>query len=129
MAKKRKQIKSTRRKQIKSTKRKWTKEEDFLLKKNVNIYQKNNIINWKQVSSKVPNRNLKQCNERWHNHLDSAVNKGKFSNEEIITIIEKQKEFGNKWKKIADCLKDRVDLDVKNYWYSHIKKNKHLYKR
>jgi len=117
-----------RSKQRKSTKRKWTKDEDLLLKKNVNLYQKNSIINWKKVSSKIPNRNQKQCNHRWHSQLDPDINKGKFSTKEIITIIEKQEKFGNRWKKIADFLKNRVDLDVKNYWNSHIKKNKHLYK-
>lgn len=46
----------------------------------------------------------------------------KFSAEEESVVIELQKQFGNKWAKIAACLEGRTDNDVKNFWSSRRKR-------
>ena len=50
----------------------WSKEEDEL------IYELVNEIgpkNWTEIAKHLPNRQGKQCRERWFNHLDPSINK------------------------------------------------------
>jgi len=47
-------------------------------------------------------RNGKQCRERWLNFLNPSIRKGKWTVQEDLLLLQKQKEFGgNKWSKIA----------------------------
>ncbi|CAG9316962.1 unnamed protein product [Blepharisma stoltei] len=59
-------------------------------------------------------RTGKQCKERWNNHLDPNVNKGPWSNEEDLKLLELYKAFGNKWSKISQALKTRTENSIKN---------------
>ena len=114
--------KRTKRKQVSGHKKiPWSKKEDEQLLDNINKYLKNHKkIIWTKVG--VPGRNFKQCKERYENQLNPNINKSDFTNVEINIIIQKQKEFGNKWKKISSFLNNRTDGQVKNKWYS-IKNN------
>jgi hypothetical protein len=59
----------------------------------------------------------KRCRERWFNHLNPYLNKGKWKDYEDSFILSKQREWGNKWSKIAKELGSRSDHSVKNRWY------------
>ncbi|XP_071723515.1 transcription factor DUO1-like [Rutidosis leptorrhynchoides] len=45
-----------------------------------------------------------------------------FTQEEERIVIELQREYGNKWAKIATHLRGRTDNDVKNFWSSRQKR-------
>ncbi|KAJ6247000.1 snRNA-activating protein complex subunit 4 [Anaeramoeba flamelloides] len=68
---------------------KWSKEEDEMLKK----YQRKYTNNWKIISKHLKNRTSKQCRERWKNSLDPNLKKGKWSEKEDQTLIEKHSEY------------------------------------
>jgi hypothetical protein len=62
----------------------------------------------------LPGRIGKQCRERWFNHLDPAIRKGDWMNEEDIVLFQAQKHFGNRWCEISKVLKGRTENAVKN---------------
>ena len=62
-------------------------------------------------------RNPKQCRERWHNHLDTGLKKGKWTPEEDEIILHSQHQLGNQWASITKNLIGRRDNDVKNRFH------------
>lgn len=105
----------------------WTPEEDELLGQ---LYQKFGSRKWKWIATEINKhfwdskeiRKGKQCRERWINHLDPDVNKGPFTVEEDILMIEIQLEAGNRWAYISTFLKGRTENQVKNRFKTLIKK-------
>ncbi len=57
---------------LKRKKQVWTKEEDLLLTK---LIKKYGAKKWAKIAQKIPQREGKQCRERWHNHLDPNIRK------------------------------------------------------
>uniref|UniRef100_A0A672IZC9 HTH myb-type domain-containing protein n=1 Tax=Salarias fasciatus TaxID=181472 RepID=A0A672IZC9_SALFA len=58
------------------------------------LVQQYGLKRWSFISKFVRTRNGKQCRERWCNHLNPAVNKGIWTQEEDILVIQAQKENG-----------------------------------
>lgn len=55
-------------------------------------------------------------------YLHPNINKDPWTPEECKLLIEKQREFGNKWNIIATYLPRRSYNDMKNHWYRLQKK-------
>ena len=49
------------------------------------------------ISSHLPGRIGKQCRERWHNHLNPDIKRGKWTEEEDDLIVKAHLDYGNKW--------------------------------
>lgn len=62
--------------------------------------------------------------ERWINHLQDGISKGKFTEEEWAVIVQAQKELGNKWSDIALLLPGRSPNQIKNFWHTTMRKQR-----
>jgi len=88
----------------------WTREEDAIIMSCV----QNGIMKWSEVAEKVPGRIGKQCRERWYNHLNPALKKGGWTEEEDGLLLAAQRKWGNAWTKIAKEVPGRSENAVKN---------------
>ncbi|CAM9404896.1 unnamed protein product, partial [Choristocarpus tenellus] len=102
----------------------WTPEEDEKMTELVAEY---GARQWSAISSHLPGRVGKQCRERWNNHLNPALSKAPWSEEEDRTIIQMQSQEGNKWAVMSKVLPGRTDNHIKNHWNSGIKRKLQTY--
>lgn len=96
----------------------WTPKEDALLVDLMKKYGQS----WAMISSALPGRTGKQVRDRFLNKLRPHIRCGDWSVEEDELIVSLSKEIGNRWSLIATHLPGRTEAQVKNRYYSHIKK-------
>jgi hypothetical protein len=94
-------------------KKKFTPAEDLLLREVVTSSER---LNWAQIASHFPERNGRQCRDRWVNYVNPTIINAPWTSEEERILYERFREFGTKWKQIADSFPNRSANQIKNHW-------------
>jgi len=105
-----------------SNKKTWSPEEDVALVHLVDIHGANN---WTLIAQELGGKRSKQCRERYHNHLQSNIKKGGWTDEEEEKIFELHNIYGNQWAKIAEHFPSRTDNSIKNRYNSMMRSIQH----
>ena len=74
-------------------------------------------------------RTRKQCRARWLDHLDPGLIHGPFSNTERQRLFHLHQQHGNCWQAIAQQLPNRSSGQVKNEFYSSLRRGVRTYNK
>jgi hypothetical protein len=96
----------------------WTPKEDQKLIELMKKYGQS----WAMISSLMDGRTGKQVRDRFLNKLRPNIRCGDWSQREDEILVSLCKELGNRWSLIATHLPGRTEAQVKNRYYSSIKK-------
>jgi hypothetical protein len=96
----------------------WSQKEDNKLMELMKKYGQS----WAMISSMMDGRTGKQVRDRYLNKLRPNIKLGDWSAQEDELIVTLIKEIGHRWSLIANHLPGRTEGQVKNRFYSHIKK-------
>lgn len=98
---------------------KWTSTENRLLRDWVAA---NGPQKWSDCAKVIKTRNGKQCRDHWLNKLNPELKKGNWTQEEDSIIYNLYKKYGTSWVKIQKHLPGRTENDVKNRYYSTLRR-------
>jgi len=112
------QAKQASYKKSKRARNPWTPKEDAKLMELMKKYGQS----WAMVSSQLEGRTGKQVRDRYLNKLRPNIKLGDWTAQEDELIVKLLKEVGNRWSLIANHLPGRTEGQVKNRFYSFIKK-------
>ena len=94
-------------------KSKFSPEEDIVLNRLVYQLGQND---WNLIAKFMPDRNPRQCRERWIKYLSPTNRFEPFRPEEDELLRRLYRQFGAKWVKISRFFQRRTDIQVKNRW-------------
>ena len=89
----------------------FSSDEDMKLKKLVGGYGTKEV-DWDKIS-RIMNRTIRQCKDRFHNYLSGKFSFSAFTTDEYLKILKLHSIIGPKWVKIASFLPGRTDTDIK----------------
>ncbi|CAR26721.1 hypothetical protein ZYGR_0H05440 [Zygosaccharomyces rouxii] len=93
---------------------KWTPEEDAQLLK---AYETHGA-HWQSVSESIPGRTEDQCAKRYIEVLGPSTEGRlrKWTLEEDLSLVNKVKKYGTKWRRISSEMEFRPSLTCRNRW-------------
>ncbi|XP_071948838.1 uncharacterized protein [Antedon mediterranea] len=98
---------------------KFTEEEDALLLKLVDSFRIGDFIPFQKVAFFM-NRLRRQVVARWNTRLDPNLKLGPWTAAEDQLLKEGIKQFGNSWMKIADRIKGRHPVSIRERWLTSL---------
>lgn len=90
---------------------KFTRDEDEELRR---IVAELGTSNWSAVAERMPGRNTRQVRDRYQNYLSPSVINGPWSKDEDALLLDKLKEYGHCWKRVAQFFPSRTDINIKS---------------
>jgi hypothetical protein len=90
----------------------WQEDESLTV-----LVQTYGADNWQEIAKNMPERNMRQCRDRWLNYLSPEINNSPWTAKEDQLLISKVQELGAVWKFIATFFNARTDINVKNRWH------------
>ncbi|KAK9791378.1 hypothetical protein WJX73_006810 [Symbiochloris irregularis] len=106
----------------------WSAEEDIALRQAHEVHPGK----WRMIARHVRTRNDQQCRDRWVHCLDSNVNSGKWTKEDVVRLkeaveqVKAEAEAGPgeeskepvpfTWGRVATCMGDRTDAQCRRKW-------------
>lgn len=90
--------------------KKWNKEEDQLL---LDLAQKYNERNWKEISLHFHKKNPLQCFSRYK-RIRPGIHKGAWTKEEDQQIIHLVKKYGTSWSRISKEMQSRNGKQIRD---------------
>ncbi|RYG69817.1 hypothetical protein EON64_01765 [archaeon] len=88
----------------------WTPEEDSKLAELVQEHG----YKWTVIAKLMDGRTSNRCRQRWSYHIDPALKKGNWTEEEDALIVDRRTSFNMQWTEIATFLPGRCSMDVKD---------------
>lgn len=101
----------------------WSAAEDAQLVELISIHGRV----WAKVASMMGSRTGKQVRDRFLNVLAANIKKGPWTEAEDQKIWVLHKQLGAHWCKIAAHMEGRTEIQVKNRFYTHLKRNPEFY--
>jgi hypothetical protein len=98
--------------------RPFTPEEDALLSQVMKVAA---CSSWIDIAERIPGRTARQCRDRWENYVCPRNKNGPWTPEEDIILVQKVREHGCRWAKIAKSFDGRSENNVKNRWYTCVR--------
>jgi hypothetical protein len=71
---------------------------------------------WRTIGSQMVGRSGRQCRDRWREYLSPGLTNAEWRIEEDETLISEYAKYGPRWALIANALKGRSAVIVKNRW-------------
>jgi len=102
----------------KGRKNPWQPKEDEKVLELINVYG----LSWAQIANELGNRTGKQVRDRYLNYLRPDIKIEDFTPQENEVLLSLYYQYGHRWSKIASFLEGRTECQVKNWYYTHIKK-------
>jgi hypothetical protein len=94
-------------------KRKFTATEDLALRDVVSRY---GVGDWAVIAKHMPDRNPRQCRERWNNYLSPGLLNLPWTPAEDLLLDAKFAEFGSMWDVIRTFFPLRSRNAIRNHW-------------
>ena len=107
-------------------KMKFTAEEDALL---IDLVNKNGAHDWRRIAAQVPNRNARQCRERYKNYLAPSITNSPWTLENDEQLKSLILQLGPQWSRITKSFPNRTDVFLKNRWVTIQRRDRRMEKK
>jgi hypothetical protein len=77
---------------------------------------------WKEIAKMIPNKNVRQCRERYKTYLKPGINHNDWTKEEDTKLVKLVAEMGPKWAVLTNYFPGRTDNSLKNRYNVHLNK-------
>jgi hypothetical protein len=91
--------------------RKFTFDEDEALRA---LVETNGPNDWIAIASRMPNRDSRQCKERWFHYLSPGLLQIPWNPTDDALLELRVLEHGRKWKMFENEFPGRTDINIKN---------------
>lgn len=94
-------------------KAKFSPDDDEKLKEAVKQF---GTSNWELVAASMPNRNARQCRDRWYYFHAPNICTEPWTQQEDEQLLQFYETFGARWVRISHYFHGRTDTHIKNRW-------------